>query len=158
LSVTLAAHTINRRPLSGLTTDKSMGYCQRSLWDRTPSSIKTNQVVDNQRNVYCALAASYAHRRTIARLSSRWMTMRRTLMMRNVILATTVVLALMTVQTQSGQKKPLPADVGPGCVAWFDITTSDLPKSRDFYGKLFDWKFNPVQGTDQAVEIVSRGT
>ena len=27
----------------------------------------------------------------------------------------------------------------------------------EFYGKLFDWSFTPVQGTDQAVEIVARG-
>jgi predicted enzyme related to lactoylglutathione lyase len=26
------------------------------------------------------------------------------------------------------------------------------------YGKLFDWTFTPVQGTDLAVEIVARGT
>jgi uncharacterized protein len=54
--------------------------------------------------------------------------------------------------------KSLPADVGPGRVAWFDITTSDLTKSKDFYGKLFAWTFNPVPGTDQAVEIVAGGT
>ena len=43
-------------------------------------------------------------------------------------------------------------------VAWFDITTTDLAKSKAFYGKLFDWTFNPVQGTNQAVEIVSGGS
>jgi len=53
--------------------------------------------------------------------------------------------------------KPLPADVGPGRVAWFDITTTDLARSKEFYGKLFDWQFTAVQGTDQAAEIVSRG-
>jgi hypothetical protein len=71
------------------------------------------------------------------------------------ILATTAILALGL--TQSEPSKPLPADVGPGRVAWFDITTTDLSKSTEFYGKLFDWKFTPVQGTDQAVEIVSGG-
>ncbi|HYJ04289.1 MAG TPA: VOC family protein [Chthoniobacterales bacterium] len=54
--------------------------------------------------------------------------------------------------------KPLPADVGPGHVAWFDLTTSNLTQSKNFYGKLFGWTFEPVQGTDQAVEIVSGGT
>jgi len=54
--------------------------------------------------------------------------------------------------------KPLPADVGAGRVAWFDISTTSLPRSKEFYGKLFDWQFTPVQGTDQAAEIVSRGT
>ncbi len=52
----------------------------------------------------------------------------------------------------------MPADVGPGRVAWFDITTTDLSKSKEFYGKLFDWTFDPVQGTDQAVEIVAGGS
>ena len=59
---------------------------------------------------------------------------------------------------QSKPSKSLPADVGAGRVAWFDITTTNLTKSKEFYGKLFDWKFSPLQGTDQAVEIVSGGT
>jgi predicted enzyme related to lactoylglutathione lyase len=71
------------------------------------------------------------------------------------ILATTAILALGLAQQPS---RPLPADVGPGRVAWFDITTTDLSKSKEFYGKLFDWTFTPVEGTNQAVEIVSGGT
>jgi predicted enzyme related to lactoylglutathione lyase len=59
-------------------------------------------------------------------------------------------------ETNSGTQ--MPADVGVGRVAWFDLTTTNLVKSRDFYGKLFDWKFGPVKGSDQALEIVSRGT
>jgi uncharacterized protein len=51
-----------------------------------------------------------------------------------------------------------PADVGAGRVAWFDITTTSLAKSKEFYGKLFDWQFTAVQGTDQAAEIVAGGT
>jgi hypothetical protein len=54
--------------------------------------------------------------------------------------------------------RPLPADVGPGRVAWFDLTTSNLAQSKNFYGKLFGWTFEPVQGTDQAAEIVAGGT
>ena len=54
--------------------------------------------------------------------------------------------------------KPLPADVGPGRVAWFDLTTTDLAKSKEFYGKLFGWTFNPVMGSDQAAEIAIGGT
>jgi predicted enzyme related to lactoylglutathione lyase len=54
--------------------------------------------------------------------------------------------------------KTPPADVGPGRIAWFDISTTSLPQSKDFYGKLFDWQFTPVQGTDQAAEIVAGGT
>ena len=75
--------------------------------------------------------------------------------MRNAILATTVVLIL-TVTLQSDTRNSLPPDVGPGRVAWFDITTTNLAQSKEFYGKLFDWKFTPLKGTDQAVEIVSR--
>jgi predicted enzyme related to lactoylglutathione lyase len=77
--------------------------------------------------------------------------------MRNSILAITMALTLMTGQLQSAPPKSPPADVGSGRIAWFDITTSNLPQSKEFYGKLFDWKFTPVQGTDQAVEIVARG-
>jgi len=75
--------------------------------------------------------------------------------------AVTVAITVMAVafgQAQSEPPKSMPADVGPGRVAWFDITTTDLPKSKEFYGKLFDWKFNPVQGTDLAVEIVAGGS
>jgi predicted enzyme related to lactoylglutathione lyase len=78
--------------------------------------------------------------------------------MRNAILAMTVALALGTGQLQADPPKPLPADVGPGRVAWFDITTSNLAKSKEFYGKLFDWTFTSFEGTDLAVEIVSGGT
>ena len=65
--------------------------------------------------------------------------------------------AVSPAQTQTQSSKTLPPDVGPGRVAWFDITTSNLARAKTFYGGLFDWTFNPVQGTDQAVEIVSRG-
>jgi predicted enzyme related to lactoylglutathione lyase len=69
-----------------------------------------------------------------------------------------VVMAGTLVQAQSEPAKSMPADVGSGRVAWFDITTTDLSKSKEFYGKLFDWTFNPVQGTNLAVEIVSGGS
>lgn len=78
--------------------------------------------------------------------------------MRNAILAMTVALTLATGQLQADPPKSPPADVGPGRIAWFDITTSNLPQSKEFYGKLFDWKFTPLQGTDLAVEIVAHGT
>lgn len=55
-------------------------------------------------------------------------------------------------------QKPPPADVGPGRVAWFDLTTNHLARARDFYAKLFAWRFTPLSGTDQAVEIVSGDT
>lgn len=78
--------------------------------------------------------------------------------MRNAILAITFALTLVTGSVDAQKKKARPADVGPGRVAWFDITTTNLQQSREFYGKLFGWTFAPLQGTDQAVEIVSRGT
>jgi uncharacterized protein len=75
--------------------------------------------------------------------------------MRNAIWAVTVALGLVTGQLLAAAKK---ADVGPGRIAWFDLTTTDLPRSKEFYGKLFDWQFTPVQGTDRAAEIVAGGT
>ena len=76
--------------------------------------------------------------------------------MRRVILTGVLVLVFATALFAEG-KKSTPIDVGAGRIAWFDITTTDLAKSREFYGKLFDWTFKPLQGTDQAVEIVARG-
>ncbi len=78
--------------------------------------------------------------------------------MRKAILAMTMALALVTGQVRAATHKSPPADVGPGRVAWFDITTTNLAQSKEFYGKLFDWQFTPVQGTDQAAEIVAGGT
>jgi len=77
--------------------------------------------------------------------------------MRNAFLAMAVALTLVAGQLQAGPAKSPPADVGPGRIAWFDITTSNLPQSKEFYGELFDWTFTSLQGTDQAVEIVVRG-
>lgn len=72
--------------------------------------------------------------------------------MRTVLIAMTVpVMVLLGLVPQDG-KKP---DVGSGRVAWFDITTTDMAKSREFYGKLFDWKFTALAGSDLAVEIVA---
>jgi hypothetical protein len=51
----------------------------------------------------------------------------------------------------------MPADVGPGRIAWFDLATTNLAKSVEFYRELFGWQFTPVQGTDLAVEIVAGG-
>jgi predicted enzyme related to lactoylglutathione lyase len=78
--------------------------------------------------------------------------------MRNAILAMILASALVTGELHAAAPKTPPADVGPGRIAWFDITTTNLPRSKEFYGKLFDWQFTPVQGTDQAAEIVAGGT
>src|SRR5436305_11147416 len=87
--------------------------------------------------------------------STTWI--RRTAM-RNAILAVILASTLVTGELYAATPKAPPADVGPGRVAWFDITTTSLPRSKEFYGKLFDWQFTPVQGTDQAAEIVAGGT
>jgi uncharacterized protein len=78
--------------------------------------------------------------------------------MRNAILPITMALALVTGQLRAASQKNPPADVGPGRIAWFDITTANLLRSKEFYGKLFDWQFAPVKGTDQAAEIIAGGT
>jgi uncharacterized protein len=78
--------------------------------------------------------------------------------MRKAILAFTVALILASAPLRSTPKKNLPPDVGTGRIAWFDITTTNLAQSKEFYGKLFGWQFNPVQGSDQAAEIVAGGT
>ena len=75
---------------------------------------------------------------------------------RALILAMTVALSLGMAPSQSDSSKSWPADVGPGHVAWFDVTTTDIDKSKEFYSKLFGWTYRPVQGTKLAVEIVSR--
>jgi predicted enzyme related to lactoylglutathione lyase len=76
--------------------------------------------------------------------------------MRNATLAMTMALTLVTGLRAETPKTP-PADVGPGRIAWFDITTTNLPQSKEFYGQLFDWQFTPLQGTDQAAEIIAGG-
>jgi predicted enzyme related to lactoylglutathione lyase len=78
--------------------------------------------------------------------------------MRKPILVAAVALCLVSGPLRSATQKAPPADVGAGRVAWFDITTTSLPQSKEFYGRLFDWQFNAVQGSDQAAEIVSGGT
>ena len=72
--------------------------------------------------------------------------------------AALVSIVLLAATSSEVFAKSLPADVGPGRVAWFDITTTNLTQSKDFYGKLFGWTFEPVKGTDQAAEIVAGGT
>jgi predicted enzyme related to lactoylglutathione lyase len=81
--------------------------------------------------------------------------------MRTLLLSASLVLILMSGPlhaSSSPATKALPADVGPGRVAWFDISTKDLVQAKEFYGQLFEWTFGPVMGTDQAVEILSRAT
>jgi predicted enzyme related to lactoylglutathione lyase len=74
-------------------------------------------------------------------------------MMINAVVAVAMSLALVT--AQGSPQRPAPADVGPGRIAWFDITTANIAASKTFYGGLFGWTFAPLQGTDLAVEIVA---
>lgn len=76
--------------------------------------------------------------------------------MRAAVVVLTLTLLGAESQVLSGQS--LPADAGPGRIAWFDLSTTDLARSKAFYGQLFGWGFTPVQGTDQAAEIVAGGT
>lgn len=78
--------------------------------------------------------------------------------MRTATLAMAIAFILLPGPVRSDSPKPLPADVGSGRIAWFDITTSSLALSQEFYGKLFDWTFAPVKGSDMALEIVTGGT
>ncbi len=73
--------------------------------------------------------------------------------MRSVLLLT-LALTLAAAEDQAEPPKQMPADVGIGRVAWFDITTTSLAKSEAFYGKLFGWTFAPV-APDQVATIVS---
>lgn len=80
--------------------------------------------------------------------------------MRTALLAMIVPLMFLLGQVKSDAKKPdaKKPDVGNGRIAWFDITTTNIAKSREFYGKLFDWKFNALAETNLAVEIVAGDT
>jgi predicted enzyme related to lactoylglutathione lyase len=69
----------------------------------------------------------------------------------------TTTLALVGGTMNAATQKALPPDVGSGHIAWFDISTTNVAKAKEFYGSLFGWTFAPVMGTDQAAEIVSGG-
>jgi len=77
--------------------------------------------------------------------------------MRLALLALTAAVALLPAQDGDAPRKSPKVDVGPGRVAWFDLTTTSMAKSRDFYGALFGWTFTALEGTDYAVEIVAQG-
>lgn len=79
--------------------------------------------------------------------------------MRNAILAMTLLLTVGAgpLRAEEAHKAPKP-DVGPGRIAWFDISTAHMAQSKEFYGKLLGWQFTSLAGTDLAVEIVAGGT
>jgi predicted enzyme related to lactoylglutathione lyase len=79
--------------------------------------------------------------------------------MRNALVVLSVSLACLIAQAQPAARKGGPKpDVGTGRVAWFDLTTTDMAKSKEFYAKLLGWKFNALQGTDLAATIEAGGT
>ena len=75
--------------------------------------------------------------------------------MRKVMMAMAMAMTLATGASHAAPKAPKP-DVGAGRVAWFDITTGNMAQSKEFYGKLFDWTFTALKGTDLAVEIENK--
>ena len=77
--------------------------------------------------------------------------------MRNLILAGMMASAFVIGVVHADTAKAPPLDVGAGRIAWFDITPTHLAQSKDFYGKLVNWQFTPVEGTDMAAEIVASG-
>jgi predicted enzyme related to lactoylglutathione lyase len=80
--------------------------------------------------------------------------------MRNIVLAMAMAIAtggLVAGSVHAATDKAPPPDVGSGRIAWFDISTTNVAKAKEFYGGLFGWTFAPVMGTDQAAEIVSGG-
>ena len=78
--------------------------------------------------------------------------------MRWMFVGMTMVLALNGGAVRAADPKPPKPDVGSGRIAWFDITTTDMPKAKEFYGKLFGWTFLSLKGTDLAAEIVADRT
>jgi predicted enzyme related to lactoylglutathione lyase len=78
--------------------------------------------------------------------------------MRSVILVLMTTMTLMTSSLHAEERKGPKPDVGAGHIAWFDITTSDMARAKEFYGKLFDWHFTALKGTDLAAEIVAGDT
>lgn len=73
---------------------------------------------------------------------------------RIVTLITQLICALAVAGSCYAQQASKPAvDVGPGKVAWFDLTTPNLSASKEFYGKLFGWTFKAMAETDLAVDI-----
>jgi predicted enzyme related to lactoylglutathione lyase len=72
--------------------------------------------------------------------------------MKTLLLMTVLTLSVTNVEAHVKQNVP-----APGTVAWFDITTSNLNLSRQFYGQLFGWTFKAIPSTDQGVVIQAAG-
>ena len=78
--------------------------------------------------------------------------------MRSKLIVTAIALVMTTRFSAAQENKGPKPDVGDGHVAWFDITSTDLNKSRAFYTGLFGWEFTSVKGYENlAAEIVLGG-
>lgn len=77
--------------------------------------------------------------------------------MRKAILAAVAVLMLTAGWVRAGDRSSAHLDVGAGRISWFDITTRNMAQAKEFYGKLFNWTYLSLEGTEYAAEIVSRG-
>jgi predicted enzyme related to lactoylglutathione lyase len=77
--------------------------------------------------------------------------------MRNVFLVLLAASALSGGASAADEPRQPKTDVGNGHIAWFDITTKDMARAKEFYGGLFGWTFVPFEGTDLAVNIACAG-
>ncbi len=78
--------------------------------------------------------------------------------MRTRLVAAGIALALTASLSAAAENKGPKPDVGDSRVAWFDITTTDLARSKAFYEGLFGWQFTSVKGYENlAAEIASGG-
>ena len=78
--------------------------------------------------------------------------------MRSRFIAASIAFVLTASLSAAAEQKGPKPDVGDGHVAWFDITTTDLAKSKPFYTGLFGWEFTSVKGYENlAAEIVLGG-
>lgn len=70
----------------------------------------------------------------------------------------TLAMALPAAQEPPEPAKQAPSAGNLGRVVWFDITTTDLKKSADFYRQLFGWTITITPGNDQFAYIEVQGT
>lgn len=67
--------------------------------------------------------------------------------MRSTSLALIMGLGFVAGELEAATAKTLPADVGPGRVAWFDISTTSLPRAKELGGTVVEgFPFNLPDG------------
>ena len=45
----------------------------------------------------------------------------------------------------------------PGEFCWNELATTDIEKSKDFYGKLFGWEFEEIKTDDMSYAVIKSG-